>query len=607
MNKQLILALALFSGFPLAAHSAEPETEAVEYYNRSLNHYFITATAAEARMIDDGRAGDGWVRTGRSFQAWLDSSNAPAEASGVCRFYSRGANSHFYTASAAECDYLKSLEADERRSAQASGGAIMGWQYEGVAFRIESPVGDSCPAGTAAISRVYNDGFATGAGSNHRFVDDSELRALMLDRSWVGEGVAFCARNKPSGTNANLPPTSTNFDALAADWSGGAAWKARSGVVETRTSASLALAIAADGRVSGSGQGCSFTGQVQRGDGFRSLFSGALSATGCASAAFNGAYGRFQLERYSNGTLAVNMKRGDGANEVSVEAVLSAGAIATNTPPTTPASVVGVSGSWAGTVGWVALRRQGGAETILVTSNRPLSVAITSTGALTGSGFGCSISGSLSPTSLAGRFGGTLSANGCDESVFNGAYAEVSVKRDDASLEMEFEKEAESAGVTTKASVEGRLASATTTPTVPTNPTGPTTPVTPPAGISGSYKGDFSATIEIRNRGNGNDTTTMSSERAAMQFALSSNGALSGTGFGCQFAGSLSLSDAVAKTYAGTISASGCTDGTLVGRYAASAHPEDGGALQLEMERESEVSNVRTKVKVRGTATRTGP
>ncbi len=601
MNKSLLLTLAALSGLPLAAHAAEPETEAVEYYNRTLHHYFITATATEAKMIDDGAAGEGWVRTGRSFQAWLDPANAPANAAGVCRFYSTGANSHFYTASSGECEFLKGLEADERRRTQSTGAAVTGWQYEGIAFRIESPVDDSCPAGTAPVSRVYNNGFASGAGSNHRFVDDSELRALMLDRSWVGEGVAFCARTKSSGTNANLPPTATQFDALVADWSGTARWKVQNGATETRTSATLALAIAADGRVSGSGQGCTFTGQVQRGDGFRSFFTGTIAATGCASAAFNGAYSRFQLERYSNGTLAVNLKRGDNASEASVEAVLTTGTAITNTPSTTPAPVSGVSGSWNGTVGWMALRKQGGNETILVTSNRPLALEITSAGGLTGSGFGCTLSGALAATSVAGRFGGTLAASGCTEPVFNGAYASVSVKRDDASLEVEFERESESAGVTTKATVEGKLASAATT-----TPANPTPPATPPAGIAGAYRGDFSASIEIRNRSNGNDTTTTSSETAPLQFALASGGAFSGTGFGCQFAGSLSLTDPVAKLYTGTITASGCTNGTLAGSYAATAHPEDGGALQVEMERESEVSNVRTKVKFRGTASRTG-
>ena len=596
--RKLTLTLALLTGLPFAAHSAEPETEAVEYYNRSLNHYFITATASEAKIVDDGAAGEGWVRTGRSFQAWLDPSNAPANAAGVCRFYSRGANSHFYTADAGECEFLKSLEAEERRSAQSTGAAITGWQYEGVAFRIESPSGNSCPAGTTAISRVYNQGFVSGEGSNHRFVDDSELRTLMLDRSWVGEGVAFCARTKSSGTNANLTPTNTNFDVLAADWSGTAKWKTQAGTVETRTSGALALTIAGDGRVDGSGEGCSFTGQVQRGDGFRSFYTGTLSATGCASAAFNGAYNRFRLERYSGGTLVVNFKRGDGANEVSVEAVLSAAMTTTSgTPLDTPTSVIGISGDWAGTVGWTVLRKQGGNETILVMSNRPLSMTVSPTGALTGSGFGCSLSGLLSPTSVAGRFGGTLSASGCTESAFNGTYASLSVKREDAGLEVEFEKENESAGVTSKAEVEGRLASAATTPTTPT---------TPPAGIAGSYQGSFTASVEIRDRTNGNDTTTNSSVSATMQFAVASSGALSGTGFGCSFAGSLSLSDPVARLYTGTVTASGCTDSVLNGQYAASAHPEDSRALQLEMERESEVSNIRTKVKIRGTAPRTG-
>jgi hypothetical protein len=63
----------------------------------------------------------------------------------------------------------------------------------------------------------------------------------------------------------------------------------------------------------------------------------------------------------------------------------------------------------------------------------------------------------------------------------------------------------------------------------------------------------------------------------------------------------------VARIYTGTISVSGCPNATLAGSYLASAHPEDGGALQVEMERESEVANVRTKVKIRGTAARTGP
>src|SRR5512137_2608090 len=110
--RNLVLALLATAG--LVAQAAEPDTQAIEYYNKQLGHYFITTTAAEAMAIDHGGAGPGWVRTGRSFPAWLDKAAAPADAAAVCRFYSTAANSHFYTASTQECQYLKDLEAAER-------------------------------------------------------------------------------------------------------------------------------------------------------------------------------------------------------------------------------------------------------------------------------------------------------------------------------------------------------------------------------------------------------------------------------------------------------------------------------------------------------------
>ncbi|HRE14382.1 MAG TPA: hypothetical protein PLD37_09330, partial [Usitatibacteraceae bacterium] len=371
--KRTALSLALLSALAVPAIAAEPDTEAVEFYHGGLNHYFITATASEAKLIDDGAAGAGWVRTGRSFRAWLDAAKAPANAAGVCRFYSRGANSHFYTASEAECEGLKSIESQERARL---GAAFTGWQFEGIAFRIETAGAAGCESGTVPVTRVYNDGFVSGEGSNHRFVDDSDLRSLMLDRAWVGEGTAFCARGKATGTNANLPPTTSAFDSLAATWSGTAKWKKEIAGVETRVSAPVSLVIAADGTVSGSGRGCAFTGRVNAGDGFRSLFSGSLAASGCEDAAFNGDYRRFQLERYSGGTLRIKAKRGDGANEAEIEATLTAAGGTTAPPPSSAPSAGGISGEWNGTVGWTLLRRQGGNETVLVASNLPLSVTV---------------------------------------------------------------------------------------------------------------------------------------------------------------------------------------------------------------------------------------
>ena len=190
--KKTKLCLALLAALAFPVLAAEPETEAVEFYNSTLGHYFITATASEAKLVDDGAAGPGWVRTGRSFAAWLDPANAPSNAAGVCRFYSTGANSHFYTADAAECEHLKELEAAEREHARPTGAPILGWRYEGIGFRIESPASGSCPAGTTAVARVYNDGFARGKDSNHRLLTDYDLYVQMIGQGWIGEGVAMC-------------------------------------------------------------------------------------------------------------------------------------------------------------------------------------------------------------------------------------------------------------------------------------------------------------------------------------------------------------------------------------------------------------------------------
>ena len=590
-------AIAAIAVIPFSVQAAEPETEAVEYYHHKLNHYFITAASSEAQVIDDGVVGEGWVRTGRSFRAWLDPAKAPSTASGVCRFFSSGANSHFFTGDAEECADLKKLEDAERSSALATGEPVQGWVYEGIAFAIEMPVGGVCPPGTSAIARVYNNGFTSGEGSNHRYVDDSDLHALMEDRSWAAEGMAFCAQSKPGGGNANLSPTTTNFDPLVDTWTGTARWKKELAGAETRTSAPLALTFAVDGKVGGSGQGCVFTGQVQSGDGFRSLFSGTISASGCVDTSFNGSYNRFQLERFGGGMLAVRMKRGDNADEASIEANLTAGM----TPATPPSSASptngGITGNWAGTVGWIVSQRQNGNETFLVASNLPLQLAITAGGGIAGSGFGCSFSGALSSTSVGGVFGGSVSASGCTETAFNGVFAEVKVERDDAKLEVEFEMETETAGLTTKTKVEGDLVNTSTSSTLPGNPAGP-------AGIAGNFSGPFTAGIEIRDRTGGGDITTASSLSSAAQFSIAPGGALTGTGFGCSFSGTLTLSDVALQLHTGSVNATGCTDATLNGTYQAEAHPENGGALEFEMEHETEVANMRTKVKISGRAPR---
>ena len=156
-------------------------TNVVEFYNTILNHYFITADPNEAAAIDLGSAGPGWSRTG---QTWK--SGGPNR---VCRFYGsieinpvtglrRGPNSHFYTIVAGECAFVK---------------LDLGWHFESYDFSGWPATGSTCPAGTIPVKRVYNNGFARGIDSNHRYMTSDILYSQMLALGWSGEGTVLCA------------------------------------------------------------------------------------------------------------------------------------------------------------------------------------------------------------------------------------------------------------------------------------------------------------------------------------------------------------------------------------------------------------------------------
>ncbi len=164
--------------------------QVVEFYSESLDHYFLTAQTAEIAMLDRGAQGD-WKRTGQSFKGWLRASDAPPFAKEVCRFYAKGPNSHFYTGDAAECQYLRTLEQQQRTEATAQGKAFLGWQYEGVAFYSVIPASGGCPGGMASVYRSYNKR-AGQNDSNHRFTADAGQRAAM-SVGWADEGAAFCS------------------------------------------------------------------------------------------------------------------------------------------------------------------------------------------------------------------------------------------------------------------------------------------------------------------------------------------------------------------------------------------------------------------------------
>jgi hypothetical protein len=164
--------------------------QVVEYYSASLDHYFISAGAAEIANVDRGAAGD-WKRTGLGFVAWARAGDAPPGAVPVCRFYARGPNSHFYTGNRQECEELKALEIAQRAEAQAKGKPFLGWAYETIAFWALLPQNGQCAAGLKPIWRAYNNR-ALQNDSNHRFTKDAGQRAAMAT-GWVDEGAQLCA------------------------------------------------------------------------------------------------------------------------------------------------------------------------------------------------------------------------------------------------------------------------------------------------------------------------------------------------------------------------------------------------------------------------------
>jgi hypothetical protein len=122
----------------------------LDFPNAPGGHYFYASGSAEQATVDAGGAGK-FVRTGRTF------------ASGgfvpVCRFYgsmSPGPNSHFFTASASECEELKAMQVTPTPASTQQ------WNFEGNGFYSVTPVADAqgqmqCMAGTQPVYRAYNN------------------------------------------------------------------------------------------------------------------------------------------------------------------------------------------------------------------------------------------------------------------------------------------------------------------------------------------------------------------------------------------------------------------------------------------------------------------
>jgi len=162
------------------AKGGPPTTDVVEYYNASLDHYFITWLAAEQANLDAGNTPTKWTRTGYSFKTFTIPQTG---TSPVCRYYIPPAkgDSHFFGRGVDECT--------------ATGQKNPTFVLEDPDFmNLYLPVAGVCPAGTINVYRVFDN----RPDANHRYMIDPAVRAQMVAKGWIAEGdgpdmVVMCA------------------------------------------------------------------------------------------------------------------------------------------------------------------------------------------------------------------------------------------------------------------------------------------------------------------------------------------------------------------------------------------------------------------------------
>jgi hypothetical protein len=155
-------------------------TEVVEYYNASLDHYFITWVPGEIVKLDAGTVIKGWVRTGKTLKTYTA---AQTGTSPVCRFYIPPGlgDSHFFGRGTAECN--------------STGTKNPSFVLEDPAFmQMFLPTLGVCPANTSQIYRV----FSNRPDANHRYMTSKTVRDQMVTKGWLAEGdgpdlVVMCA------------------------------------------------------------------------------------------------------------------------------------------------------------------------------------------------------------------------------------------------------------------------------------------------------------------------------------------------------------------------------------------------------------------------------
>ncbi len=165
----------------------------IEYYNPTIDAYFLTGRANEQAILD---AIPDYQRTGMTFEA-VDAALAVAPMVSICRFYiataTPYASTHFYGRKGVDCETINAA-------------LPPGYTYEGFDFAVAEPTSGVCAAGGIPIYR----GFRTAAGgrtANHRYTASAETYEASASAGYNKEGVAFCATTATAASSTALAVT----------------------------------------------------------------------------------------------------------------------------------------------------------------------------------------------------------------------------------------------------------------------------------------------------------------------------------------------------------------------------------------------------------------
>ena len=177
--------LAVQTTIPASANPPAGTASVVEFYDATLDHYFVTSDPFEIASLDADTLR--WRRTGHVFYAWIDPTQAPPGVfpQPVCRFYAGPAqqiDSYWFSADPVECGTVLS---------QSPGWALQ----TSAAFWVEMPdFAGQCRAGTLPVYRFFNN----RRDANQRHTVDLSVKRAMINRAWVPDGkgangAAFCS------------------------------------------------------------------------------------------------------------------------------------------------------------------------------------------------------------------------------------------------------------------------------------------------------------------------------------------------------------------------------------------------------------------------------